>query len=176
MRYELKNNRNGEKIDEFLTTVDVVKTDKELSFEFFCKNSKFYSASNEYNGLIYNGDVCEAFISTGNDITVYYEIEVAPNGTIFLYKMKNLGVGMFDATPIPEEDCFVTAEVEKLNDTDYRVKFSMPLEKIGYDEKIGITFNAFRIETEGGIIDKNILALSPTLCETFHCVDSFIKL
>ena len=62
MRFELKENRAGGEIKDFLTTVDVIKSDKDLTFEFYCKNSKFFSASNEYNGPIFDGDVCEAFI------------------------------------------------------------------------------------------------------------------
>ena len=176
MIYVLKNSRTGENINEFYTTLEVTKTEKQLIFEFVCKNSKLYSAYNNYNDPIYIGDVCEAFICTGNDITKYFEIEVAPNNTLFLNKMKCLAVGEVEAEPISKEECFITSETEKLNDTDYRVKFVVPLDKINYDEKIGIKFNAYRIETEGGITDKNLLAVSPTMCDSFHKPASFIEL
>lgn len=176
MKYKLKNSRTGQEIDEFLTTLEITKTDTYLIFEFFCKNSKFYSAADKYNEPIYEGDVCEAFICTGTDITKYYEIEVAPNNTVFLNRMKCLGVGEYDADPIPENEKFVTSETEVLSKTDYRVKFSVPLDKIGYDEKIGIRFNAYRIETEGGFTDKNLLAVNPTMCDSFHQPASFIEL
>ena len=176
MKYELFNSRTGKEIKEFYTTVDVIKTEKELVFEFICKNSQFFSADDKYNGPIFDGDVCEAFICAGEDITRYYEIEVAPNNCKFLNKVHNLGNGNLKLTPIPEEECFLKSEVEKLSDTDYRLKFSIPLDKIGYDEKIGIRYNAYRIETEGGITDKNLLALKPTLCDTFHKPEFFIKL
>lgn len=127
MRFELKENRAGGEIKDFLTTVDVVKNEKELTFEFFCKNSQFYSACDEYNGPIFDGDVCEAFICSEEDYW-YYEIEVAPNGCVFLNKIHNLGVGKYEAFPI--ETNFVKSEVEILSDTDYRVKFSVPLDKI----------------------------------------------
>ena len=104
MKYKLKNSRTGQEIDEFLTTLEITKTDTDLIFEFFCKNSKFYSAADKYNEPIYEGDVCEAFICTGTDITKYYEIEVAPNNTVFLNRMKCLGVGEYDADPIPENE------------------------------------------------------------------------
>ena len=176
MKYELFNSRTGEPIKEFYTTVDVVKTEKELVFEFICKNSQFFRADDKYNGPIFSGDVCEAFICTGKDLGWYYEIEVAPNNCKFLYKMHNLGDGNLEMFPIPEEECFLYSEFEKLSDTDYRIKFSLPLDKIGYDEKVGIRYNAYRIETEGGITDKNLLALNPTLCDSFHKPESFIKL
>ena len=176
MKYILKNSRTGKDINEFLTTLEIQKTDKKLIFDFVCKNSKFYSAYDKYNEPIYEGDVCEAFICTGTDITKYYEIEVAPNNVLFVNRMKCLGVGEYEADPIPEEENFVTSKVEILNDTDYRVTFIVPLEKIGYDEKIGIRFNAYRIETEGGFTDKNLLAVSPTMCDSFHQPASFIEL
>ena len=42
----------------------------------------------------------------------------------------------------PVEDCFLTAKVELLDGGNYKVKFSMPLEKIGYNPEKGILFNA----------------------------------
>ena len=90
--------------------------------------------------------------------------------------MHNLGDANLEQYPIPENECFLESEFEKLSDTDYRIKFSVPLDKIGYNEKIGIRYNAYRIETEGGITDKNLLALNPTLSDTFHKPEFFIKL
>ncbi|MBE5734596.1 MAG: hypothetical protein E7347_06080 [Clostridiales bacterium] len=173
MKFELKNNRNGKEIKEFLTEVEVTKTDSELIFDFVCKNSKFFSACDEYNGPVFDGDACEAFICTEEDYW-YYEIEVAPNNCVFLNKIHNLGVGEYE--PYPIEENFVKSQVEFLSDTDYRVKFSVPLDKINYDAKKGIKYNLFRIETEGGFTDKNLLALNPTLCDTYHKFESFIEL
>lgn len=171
----LKNSRTGKEIPEFDTKVNIVLSDNELSFEFFCKNSKFFSASNEYNGPIFDGDVCEAFICTGDDPTKYYEIEVSPNNTQFVSFMKNLGPGKYDAKYISKEDNFLKSEVE-INGNDYRLKFWMPLDKIGYSKERGIKFNAYRIETEGGFTDRNLLALNPTMCDTFHVYEKFIEL
>lgn len=176
--YELKNNRTGEAIPAFATTVEVTLTDKELIFEFYSKNSKFFSACSEYNGPLFDGDVCEAFICTGADLTRYYEIEVAPNGCMFLEKIINK-MNPNDPNDVieePIEDCFLTSEVRLVSENDYTVKFSMPLEKIGYNKNQTIRFNAFRIETEGGIPDKNLFALNPTLRDKFHCPQYFIEL
>ncbi|MBE5750454.1 MAG: hypothetical protein E7346_06285 [Clostridiales bacterium] len=175
IRKELQNYRTGGVIKGHETTVEIIMTETELSFEFFCKNSKFFSADGKYNGPIFDGDVCEAFICTGTDITRYFEIEVAPNNCQFVYRVKNLGMGEFELDPVSEEENFLTSEVEKLGD-DYRLKFSMPLDKIGYDENIGIRFNAFRIETEGGHTDLHLMALNPMMQPSFHCVDGFVKL
>lgn len=172
--FELRNNVTGELMPEFKTTVEVTLTDKEISFEFFCKNSTFYSACNEYNGLLWEGDVVEAFISTSGDRMKYFEIELAPNNCLFVERIVNHGNCVYTEYPVPIEENFVTSEVE-LFENDYRAKFSMPLDKIGYDEKNGILLNIFRIETEGGIIDKNLLALSPT-GSIFHYPEYFVEL
>lgn len=171
--YELKNSRTGEDIPEFKTTVEVTITDTDLIFEFDCKNSKFFSATDEYNGRLFEGDVCEAFICTDGTRKYYFEIEVAPNNTVFLYKMENKGIGIIEETPIDEN--FVTSKVE-INGNDYKLMFSVPLDKINYDKNIGILYNIFRIETEGGISDKNLLAVSPTMGPTFHDPSKFIEL
>ncbi len=172
MKVELKENITGAEIKDFQTIVDVKKEGKYLSFEFFCKNSKFFSSSSEYNGPLYLGDVCEAFLCTSGDVSHYYEIEVAPNNQVFLATIYN--DGDYHVTFIEEN--FLKSEVEILNETDYRLKFSVPLDKIGYDEKIGILGNVYRIETEGGFTDKNLLAYNPTLKATFHAPEKFIKI
>ncbi len=39
-----------------------------------------------------------------------------------------------------------------------------------------MVFNAYRIETEGGITEKNLLALNPTFCGSFHMPQFFVEL
>ncbi|MBO7345476.1 MAG: carbohydrate-binding family 9-like protein [Clostridia bacterium] len=184
MVYELKNCLNGEKKEEFKTTVEILVVDeKYLTFKFDCKNSCFYSANDKYNTAIYNGDVCEAFICTGENINEYYEIEVAPNNCQFLMKMTNYGTEFIDgktkhnlkSEPIPETENFLVSKVEK-SGNDYKVEFSVPLDKIGYKKEIGIRLNAYRIETEGGETNKHLLALNPTMVHSFHMPNKFIKI
>lgn len=179
MKYVLKNARTGEDIPEFYTTVDVKKTETHLVFDFFCKNSKFFSKDDKYNAPIYDGDVCEAFICTSGNISDYYEIEVAPNNCQFLAKIHNKGDVdgelNLDLTFVSEEENFLQSEVEIVGD-DYKLKISVQLNKIGYDEKIGVKYNAYRIETEGGIVNKNLLALNPTMKPAFHVPEKFIDL
>jgi len=173
--YTLKDNRTGKDLPEFATSVEITMTDELLIFDFDCKNSQFFSASNEYNGPLFDGDVCEAFICTSADQNIYYEIEVAPNGQVFLNKVKNNGGGGQTIDLFPIEENFVKTKVE-FNGKDYKLQFSVPLDKIGYDEKVGIKCNVLRIETEGGITDKNLLAVSPTLISDFHYPEFFFKL
>ncbi len=172
-RYELKNSRTGESVPEFKTIVDVTLTDTEITFDFDCKNSKFYSAYDTYNSDLWEGDVCEAFICTDGTKRFYYEIEVAPNNAVFLKYIENRGAGDIIENEIKEN--FVKSEVQ-LNGSDYKLKFSIPLDKMGYTKEKGILYNIFRIETEGGIQDKNLLAMNPTMCDTFHSNDFFVEL
>ncbi len=172
-RYVLKENITGEDIPNFHTELDVTLTDTHIVFEFDCKNSQFYSAYDTYNAPIWEGDVCEAFICTNGEKDLYFEIEVAPNNVVFLKQMKYLGVGEIEEYDI--ENNFVDSKVE-LFENNYKLRFSVPLDKIGYDKEKGILFNAFRIETEGGIQEKNLLALNPTMCDTFHNNEYFVEL
>lgn len=171
MKYTLKETITGAKTP-FLTTVDVEIIEDELVFDFYCKDSKFFSFSTVNNTEQYNGDVVEAFVCTGNDLSEYFEIEVAPNNTVFFKKIKNFGDYKITATEIENK---VKSKVEIVGN-DYKVKFSVPLDFIGYNPEIGIRFNAFRIETEGGITNKNLLALSPTKAPFYHKPECFIKL
>lgn len=171
----LKENYTGNDLPEFATTVEITLTDTELIFNFNCKNSQMFSAGNKYNDPIFDGDVCEAFISVDGTINNYYEIEVAPNNTLFLNKVKNPGQGQFELTPVPESECFVESKVDIMGN-DYRVIFKVLLDKIGYSKEKGILFNAFRIETENGHTDLHLLALNPTLCEMFHMSEYFVEL
>ena len=169
----LRNNRTADPVKDFETQAQVTLSETHLTFEFWCKNSKFYCAGDKYNSDIFEGDVCEAFVCTDGSRKHYYEIEVAPNNCVFLMKITNNGNGDIQLEAIDE--CFVESSVEK-DGNDYTCKFSVPLDKIGYDEKIGILFNAFRIETEGGTRDKNLLAWQPACDNTFHRPDVFIEL
>ncbi len=172
--FELVDNKTG-KATPFTTFVDVtLSEDNQLTFEFDCKNSQFYSAFEGYNTNIYMGDVVEAFICVSGDLTEYYEIEVAPNNSIFFQKIYNPGTGCDDLVLTPLDN-IITSSVE-INGSDYKVKFSLPLDKIGYKKEKGIKLNIFRIETEGGIRDKNLISLSPTLSDTFHDSSCFIEL
>ena len=48
-RYELRENFTGNERPDLKTIVDVTLTDTEIIFEFDCKNSQLYSASDVYN-------------------------------------------------------------------------------------------------------------------------------
>ena len=169
--YILKENCTGKEIPEFHTSVEITKTDTDLIFEFNAKNTQFYSHDEGYNTEVFCGDACEAFICTDGSRVNYFELEVAPNGSVFCAKIYNPD-GNFQVSLIEKNP--VTSYVEHKGN-DLFVRFSIPLDYIGYKEEVGLLLNAFRIETEGGIRDKNLLSLSPTLTNTFHRPEFFIE-
>ncbi len=169
MKAYLRENVTGEKTP-FTTILDYSKIGNSLRFKFTCENSKLFSAFKGYNEPIYRGDVCEVFICTGENLKEYYEIEVAPNGAVFFAKIVNengLNVTYLEQT--------FTASVE-ITEIGYNVEIIIPCDAIGVREGVPIRFNAYRIETEGGVPNKNLLALSPTLVPRFHVPEKFIVL
>ena len=71
---------------KFKTEFIASQTNDFLVFQFKAINSSLNSFSNVYNDDIWKGDVCEVFLADGKTDT-YYEIEVAPNGTLFFGKI-----------------------------------------------------------------------------------------
>lgn len=140
---------------------------KFYTFYFKAFDSQLFSYSDKYNDDLYNGDVCEVFIKYGFD-NHYYEIEVAPNGAVFLADIENID-GKFSGTRLTENFIKSTA---KCGQNSYIIKIKIPRSVIKTKK---VEFNAFRIETEGGIVNKNLFALHPTKCGTFHvlsCIKS----
>ena len=169
MKTFLRENKTGVKT-EFITSVEYCKTSSGFNFKFSCHDSKLFSAGNKDNDPIFKGDVVEVFMCTGGDLSEYYELEVAPNGTIFFALIKNDGK---DITPTYLEKTF-TSEVT-ITEKGYDCEIFIPFESVNYKEDVPVKFNAFRIETEGGIPDKNLISLNPTLCSTFHKPEKFIE-
>ena len=171
MKLTLKDNRTGEEA-VYKTTVEVTIDDKYLNFFFDCKSSKFYSAYEGYNTNIYEGDVCEAFVCTDGSRQIYYEIEVAPNNSVFFKRIENFGDGVKNAYDMPN----VIVSFVEIDGDDYTVNFSVPLQDIGYSKEKGILFNAYRIDTDGGAMGKHLFAANPTMSGTFHKPEFFIEL
>ena len=168
MQAFLKDNYTGEETP-FKTSLDYGRYDGGFYFDFDCENSKLFSAYDKDNEPIYRGDVVELFICSGGDRRSYYEIEVAPNGTTFFAAIRNengIHAKMLEKTFISEVS---------LKENGYFVRIKVPFEAIGYNKNAEACFNAYRIETEGGVPEKNLLALNPTLCGTFHMPQFFVS-
>ena len=163
-----KDNRTGLETP-FTTSLHYGQRGSDLFFRFECENSQHFSAYSENNEPIYLGDVVEVFIGAGKNPEKYYELEVAPNGTKFFAGITNSGGELKVKLIDPKFD----SEVE-ITDSGYKVSITLPEKIFGDTDAKNLYFNAFRIETEGGETEKNLLALSPTLSGTFHDPKTFI--
>jgi len=168
---ELKDNKTGKQAT-YKTDFSIELTKKYILVTFIAHSSKFNSYSDKYNDEIYKGDVCELFLATSKNKNRYYEIEVAPNNTAYLAEIYNNN-GVLEHYYIEEN--FLTTNVVKDKDT-YKATISIPLEKLKYTSLEDFYFNAFRIETDGGEIEKYLFAFNPTLCGSFHKPEFFVKL
>lgn len=166
----LKDNRTGEKTP-FETKLEWERLEDKLVFKFDCENSELFSAYDEDNKPIYNGDVVELFICTCGDRRKYYEIEIAPNGRKFFASILNKDGIHAEMLDVSKLDAKVTAR-----ENGYSVEIVVLNEVIGVKKFAEVVFNAYRIETEGGIPEKNLLALNPTLCGSFHMPQFFIDI
>lgn len=168
---ELKENITGQKAI-YKTEVDIKINGEYLEVNYASHHPSMNSYSNIYNDAIYNADAVEIFLTTKEDDRYYYEIEVAPNNTVFLAEIYNDG-NSFKGTLI--DKCFVKTSSKEENGV-WLVNMLIPLKEVGYDPKIGIKYNLFRIETDGEKPNKHLFSLSPTLCGSFHKKEAFIKL
>ncbi|MBR2722648.1 MAG: hypothetical protein IKB75_07745 [Clostridia bacterium] len=177
MIHPLKDSRTGKEAI-YPTTVDITVGDGIITFLFEAKHSDFYCPYHgQYNALHSEGDVCEVFIGSSEDHLSYYEMEISPKGDLMLGKMRYRGEDGENG-PIMDldfvDDCFVTGHAE-LTEDGYRASFTFPLSAI----KTGdgpIYFNAYRIDTDGGEMDKHLFALSPTMRPWFHTPTYFVNL
>ncbi len=176
MLYELKNCRDGSKAT-YKTTVDITENNGMVTFVFTAENTKFYCPHSGYNKIHSEGDACEVLIGSDPERKVYYEIEISPENDLMVAEMVNHG---FDENNEPildirfVDDCFVKGEVQK-NDNGYVATVKFPLEKVlsGDGE---VYFNAYRLETDGGEMDKHLFALNPTMLPKFHAPEYFLFL
>lgn len=176
MLYELKNCRDGSSAT-YKTTVDISEKDGVLTFIFDADNTSFYCPHSGYNKIHSEGDACEVLIGSDPERKVYYEIEISPDNDLMVAKMVNHGFNE-NNEPILDinfvDDCFVKGEVSrKINGYTATVSFEKDRILSGDGE---IYFNAYRLETDGGEMDKHLFALIPTMLPKFHSPDYFVFL
>lgn len=167
--YLLENKKGGKAVYE--TLLSVRESEEAYIFSFYAKNNRSYCPYAQNNEKLWLGDVCEIFIGDERDPHHYYEVEIAPNGAVFFGWVYNPD-GNFKVSFPPADGLSYRAEQKGDN---YEVEITLskkiivwPLERIA--------FNAFRIETDGGVPEKHLFALNPTLCNTFHRPEGFVRL
>ncbi len=169
VHYLLENKKGGKAVYE--TAFSVKETEGAYVFSFVAEHSAAYCPYAGNNEDLWLGDVCEVFIGDEGDPDHYYEIEIAPNGASFFGWVHNPN-GNFSVT-FPPDDGF-SYRVEK-GDGSYKVEIVLSKERIDWPLE-NILFNAFRLETDGGVPEKHLFALNPTLCPTFHRPEAFVRL
>ncbi len=167
---KLKDNRTGKKA-KFLSDVSLSLHGNYLIFAFNSRNTTFNSYSSKNNADLFRGDVVEVFLSIGKP-NHYYEIEVAPNNTLFLGEIFNDEVTR--KLHRLRKNTFVETKTTHYNN-GYKTTIKINLLTIDANIK-NIKFNCFRIETEGLKRDKNLFSLSPTMSGSFHKPEYFLTL
>ena len=176
MVYQLKNCQDGEKAC-YTTTLEIMEEDNVLTFKFEAFNSRYNCPHRGYNGLHYEGDVCEIFIGTDANRKSYYEIEISPLNDIFLAKITYKGTKDGDEPFVNVEFVkknFISSNVT-LTETGYIAVLSFDKQNIFTGEG-EVFFNAYRLETDGEQSEKYVFALSPTMKKKFHVPERYVYL
>lgn len=176
MRFELKDCRTGGDA-VYRTTVEISERDGVVSFGFTAEHTEYYCPYDGYNFIHSEGDAVEVLIGSDPDRKVYYEMELSAKGDLMLAKMRYLGV---DGQNVPQleigfvDEPFVRTRFER-RENGYFAEFSFDKRDImtGDGE---VYFNAYRLETDGGEMDKHLFALAPTLRPKFHAPECFVWL
>ncbi len=163
-------NKKGEKA-VYETAFSAKESEEAYIFSFFAKSNRAYCPYTEDNERLWLGDVCEIFIGDERDPHHYYEVEIAPNGAAFFGWVTNPDGNFKVSFPPPDG---LSYRVERKGD-DYGVEITLSKEIIAWP-LARITFNAFRIETDGGVPEKHLFALNPTLSSSFHTLGFFVHL
>ena len=95
------------------------------------------------------------------------------DGQKAVYKT-TLCVSQLNIDFVDEKDCFFRSDVRH-TDNGYIVDISIDKTKLNMSlDKI--YFNAYRLETDGGEMEKHLFALNPTMCGKFHVPTRYVML
>ena len=178
MKYLLKNNRDGT-ASMYRTTVEVSQDERNIYFNFVAEHSNYYCPYHNYNDIHSCGDAVEILIGIDPARKIYYELEVNPDNSKMLAKMTVTeldgdGAAKLNIEFVDEKDCFFTSSTAKTSGGYIvcividKVRLNMPVEQI--------YFNAYRLETDGGEMEKHLFALNPTMCGKFHVPTRYVML
>lgn len=173
MKYTFKDCRTGKKAI-YKTTLEIIKEENNFHFIFCAENSQYFCPKKKYNAIHSVGDACEILIGSDPDRKNYFEIEISPNNGLFcaLMDFKCEGRKGLKINYVKAKDKFVKSKTAKTKN-GYIAELIFPIDKIitGNDD---IYFNAYRLETDGGVKEKHLFALNPTMKGRFHCPQKFV--
>ncbi len=178
MKYTLRDTRTGAKA-VYDTFVEIRREGKTLIFIFNASRTQYYCPYSEYNKLHCHGDACELLIGTDPNRKIYYEIEISAVGNLMVCEMEYQGEDENGSVRlgknfVTEADCFVEGSSEKTDDGFIAtVKIDTTKWNVRGED---VYFNAYRLETDGGTMEKHLFALSPTMCGKFHVPDKYVFL
>ncbi len=176
MIYELKNCRDGSTAT-YPSTVEITEKNEILTFRFEAFCTSFYCPHKGYNKIHSEGDACEILIGSDPERKVYYEIEISAEGDLMLAQMTYYGA-LETGEPILGlnfiEKPFIKGSVEK-SENGYSATVSFNKNDIMNGEG-ELYFNAYRLETDGGEMDKHLFALNPTMRPKFHAPEFYVNL
>lgn len=178
MKYLLKNNRDGAAA-VYRTTVEMSQDERNIYFNFVAEHSNYYCPYHNYNDIHSCGDAVEILIGIDPARKTYYELEVNPDNSKMLAKMtvtelNGDGAAKLNIEFVDKKGCFFTSSTAKTSGGYIacividKVRLNMPVEQI--------YFNAYRLETDGGEMEKHLFALNPTMCGKFHVPNRYVML
>ena len=153
------------------------ETEFSVSFEndtlkllFISYDRAIISKGKSYNDKLYEGDTVEIFLTLGRK-NRYLELEVNPDG------VKYAGIVTNDGGINVEylNECPFSAKTDRI-EKGWQTEMIIPLKNLyplGF-KKENAYFNLYRQDFQGENL--YLYALNPTLKDTFHYVESFIKL
>lgn len=178
MKYLLKNNRDGA-ASVYRTTVEVSQDERNIYFNFVAEHSNYYCPYHNYNDIHSCGDAVEILIGIDPARKTYYELEVNPDNSKMLAKMTVTeldgdGAAKLNIEFVDEKDCFFTSSTAK---TSGGYIACIVIDKAGLNMPVEqIYFNSYRLETDGGEMEKHLFALNPTMCGKFHVPTRYVML
>ncbi len=182
MIYELRNSRTGERAVDHPTTVEIKEENGELIFTFTAKNTRYFCPYENYNDIHSYGDACEVLIGSDPNRKEYYEIEISPKNGLMLARMTYRGIDpnspdgepILDIGFVEKGDCFVKGKTQ-ITEEGYIAELRVRQDRVSADGG-EIYFNAYRLETEGGELNKHLFALNPVMRTWFHTPEKYLWL
>lgn len=144
-----------------------------FTFDFQVQDGHLFCPYRKDNEPLYEGDAVEVFVSPDGNEKEYYELEVSPAGARFFACIQNDPDNGY-ATSLTLLPPAFSAETEQTKD-GYRVRIVLPLKQLkGYRSEL-CRFNAYRLDYDGDGALRQLQALNPTLCDSFHRPAFFVR-
>lgn len=178
---------HGKGSPRWKTRVKALWDDRNLYVAFECDDPDIFSPYKHRDEPIYNGEVVEVFLATGDDVRRYFEFEVSPANVLFDATVVNrrpegkMTVDMAWNAPGLRSAVRVNGTLNRRGDRDRRwtVELAIPFDDLGLPRPVqpgdAWRINFYRIDRG---TPEEFSAWSPTLADppNFHVPDRFGRL